>query len=105
MKQNRYQTGHVEVQTCIFVSAAQKFVQQVAELPADQGVAGQRQVQGVGPEAGGAALLVGPHDDGCPGVKETRQQLPTNRPVVPTLDSQQGKTKENPQFLLNFIAI
>lgn len=60
------------------MSPAQHFVQQVAELPADQGVAGQRQVQGVGPEAGGAALLVGSHDDGCPVVKETRQQTPTN---------------------------
>lgn len=53
------------------MSPAQHFVQQVAELPADQRVAGQWQVQGVGPEAGRAALLVGSHDDGCTAVKET----------------------------------
>lgn len=44
---------------------------QVAELPADHGVAGQREVDGVGPEGGGAALLVGSQDDICPAVKET----------------------------------
>lgn len=53
------------------MSAPQHFVQQVAELPADHGVAGQREVDGVGPEGGGAALLVGSHDDVCTAVKET----------------------------------
>lgn len=60
----------MEAQTCISVSLAQHFVQQVAELPADQGVAGQRQVQGVGPEAGRAPLLMGSHDDRLTAVKE-----------------------------------
>lgn len=46
-------------------------MQQVAELPADHGVAGQGEVDGVGPEGGGAALLVGSHDDICTAVKET----------------------------------
>lgn len=46
-------------------------MQQVAELPADHGVAGQREVDGVGPEGGGAALLVCSHDDICTAVKET----------------------------------
>lgn len=60
----------MEAQTCISVSLAQHFVQQVAELPADQGVAGQRQVQGVGPEAGRTPLLMGSHDDRFTAVKE-----------------------------------
>lgn len=56
-------TVSVRVLNHISVSPAQHFVQQVAELPADQGVAGQRQVQGVGPEAGRTPLLMGSHDD------------------------------------------
>lgn len=40
------------------MSVSEQFVQQVAELPADHGVAGQRQVEGVGPEGGGSTLLM-----------------------------------------------
>lgn len=87
----------VEVQTYISVSPTQHFVQQVAELPADQGVAGQRQVQGVGPEGGRAALLVGSHDDSCPAVKETRQQ-PTNWPVVALFGFSPGRNKVGSLF-------
>lgn len=47
----------------VAVSSSQHFVQQVAELPADHGVAGQRQVEDVGPEGGGSALLVAAQDD------------------------------------------
>ncbi len=53
------------------MSVPQHFVQQVAKLPADHGVAGQRQVEGVGPEGGGSALLVCSHDDVITAVKET----------------------------------
>lgn len=45
-------------------------MQQVAELPADHGVTGQGQVQGVGPEGGSATLLIRPHDDVFTAVKE-----------------------------------
>lgn len=46
-------------------------MQQVAELPADHGVAGQRQIQGVGPEGGSSTLLMTSHDDSFTAVKET----------------------------------
>ena len=46
-------------------------MKKVAELPADHGVAGQRQVQGVGPEGGSSTLLMCSHDDGITAVKET----------------------------------
>lgn len=46
-------------------------MQQVAELPADHGVAGQRQVQDVGPEGGGSTLLMCAHEDIFTAVKET----------------------------------
>lgn len=53
------------------MSIAEHFVQQVAELPADNGVAGQRQVQDVGPEGGGSTLLMCSHEDIFTAVKET----------------------------------
>lgn len=53
----------VRISDSISVSASEHFVQQVAELPADHGVAGQRQVEGVGPEGGGSTLLMCSHDD------------------------------------------
>jgi len=57
-------------------------VQQVAELPADDGVAGQRQVEGVGPEGGGSALLVRPHDDdGTAAVKEDQKNTDAQTPL------------------------
>lgn len=46
-------------------------MQQVAELPADHGVAGQREVDGVGPKGGGSALFMRPQDNVCAAVKET----------------------------------
>lgn len=42
----------------VAMSVPQHFVQQVAELPANDGVAGQRQVEDVRPHGGRPALLV-----------------------------------------------
>ena len=42
-----------------------------AELPADDGVAGEGDVKHVGPVRRGPGLLVGPHDDVSTVVKET----------------------------------
>lgn len=61
----------MQSQPYISVSIPENFVQQVAELPADHGVAGQRQVQDVGPEGGGSTLLMCTHDDVCTAVKQT----------------------------------
>ena len=57
--------------TYISVSAPENFVQQIAKLPADHGVAGQRQIQDVGPEGGGSTLFVRSYDDIFTAVKET----------------------------------
>lgn len=61
----------LQIQTHISVSVPEHFVQQIAELPADHGVAGQRQVQDVGPEGGSSTLLMCSHDDIFTAVKET----------------------------------
>lgn len=57
---------------CIYISVSvpQHFVQQVAKLPADYGVARQRQIQDVGPESGGSPLLVSSQDDIITAVKK-----------------------------------
>lgn len=49
----------------ISVSVPQDFVQYVAELPAEDGAAGQREAQSVGPEGVGSLLPVSPQDDSC----------------------------------------
>lgn len=46
-------------------------MQQVADLPADQGLAGQRQVGDVRPEGGGSALFVSSQNYICVDVRET----------------------------------
>lgn len=62
--------------TCIAVAVPQDFMQDVAELPAEDGVAGQREAQRVGPEGVGALLPVSPQDDACvQGVKEEQPPL------------------------------
>lgn len=66
----------------ISVSFPEHFVQQVAKLPADHGVAGQRQVPDVGPEGGGSTLLVCSQDDILTAAKEPHQQ--TNEKKEPT---------------------
>lgn len=56
--------------TNVMVSVPEDFVQHVAELPADDGVGGERQVDDERPERCGSALLMGPHDDVRTVVKE-----------------------------------
>lgn len=51
--------------TYIAVAVPQDFVQDVAELPAEDGVAVQREAQRVGPEGVGALLPVSPQNDPC----------------------------------------
>lgn len=55
----------------ISVATPQYFVQEVAELPADHGVAGQREVDGVGPKGCGSTLFMCPQDNIYTAVKET----------------------------------
>lgn len=55
----------------VSVASPQHFVQQVAELPADHRVAGEREVDGVGPKGCGSALFMCPKDNICTAVKET----------------------------------
>lgn len=69
------------------MSVPQHFVQQVAELPADHGVAGQRQVEGVGPEGGGPALFMRPHDDVITAVKEKLQNTNKQSELERKLDT------------------
>lgn len=45
------------------MAVAQDFVQHVAELPAEDRVAGQGEAQGVGPEGEGPLLPVSAQDD------------------------------------------
>lgn len=47
----------------IAVSVPQDFVQYMAELPAENGAAGQREAQSIGPEGVGSLLPVSPQDD------------------------------------------
>lgn len=60
--------------THIRVAVAQDLVQDVAELPAEDGTAGQGQPDGVGPEGERTLLVVCPQDDPCPAVKANRTQ-------------------------------
>lgn len=56
-QQQKHPTSYIDV------SVPQDFVQHVAELPAEDGAAGQRETQGVGPEGVGSFLPVSPQDD------------------------------------------
>lgn len=62
--------------TYIAVSVPQDFMQDVAELPAEDGVAGQREAQRVGPEGVGALLPVGPQNDPCG--NDVKNEQPTH---------------------------
>lgn len=69
------------------VAIPQHFVKHVAELPAEDGVAGQREAQGIGPESKGSLLSVGPQNDPCRAVKEeprskTQSQNTTSRSLT-----------------------
>lgn len=55
--------------THIGVAIAQNLVQDMAELPAEDGAAGQGQPDGVGPEGEGSLLVVRPQNDPFPTVK------------------------------------
>lgn len=57
--------------TYISVSIPEDFVNQIAKLPAHNGVAGQRQVQDIRPEGRSSTLFMSSHDDICTTVKET----------------------------------
>ena len=62
--------GDMNGMTNVMVPVPEDFVQHVAELPADDGVGGERQVDDERPERCGSALLMGPHDDVGTVVKE-----------------------------------
>lgn len=51
------------------MAVAQNLVQDMAELPAEDGAAGQGQPDGVGPEGERSLLMVRPQDDPFPAVK------------------------------------
>lgn len=57
----------------VAVSIPQDFVQYVAELPAEDGAAVQREAQRVGPEGVGSLLPVSPQDDSCCSVVQEAQ--------------------------------
>lgn len=57
----------------VAVSVPQDFVQYVAELPAEDGAAVQREAQRVGPEGVGSLLPVSPQDDSCCSVVKEAQ--------------------------------
>lgn len=57
----------------VAVSVPQDFVQYVAELPAEDGAAVQREAQRVGPEGVGSLLPVSPQDDSCCSVVQEAQ--------------------------------
>lgn len=61
----------LNVWTCISVSIPEQFVQQVTELPADHRVAGEWQVEGVGPKGGSSTLFMTPHNNIFTAVRET----------------------------------
>lgn len=47
------------------MAVPQDFVEDMAELPAEDGAAGQREAQSVRPEGEGSLLPVSPQDDSC----------------------------------------
>jgi len=64
--------GHFGGDTHVGVAVAQNLVQDMAELPAEDGTAGQGQPDGVGPEGECTLLVVRPQDDPFPVVKANR---------------------------------
>lgn len=70
------QEGGGRGDTHVGVAVAQDLVQDVAELPAEDGTAGQGQPDGVGPEGEGSLLVVGAQDDPFQG---SQGQLDTHR--------------------------
>lgn len=58
------------------MAVTQDLVQDVAELPAEDGTAGQGQPDGVGPEGERSLLVVCPQDDPC---QCSQGQLDTHR--------------------------
>lgn len=57
------------------MTVAQNLVQDMAELPAEDGAAGQGQPDGVGPEGERSLLMVRPQDDPFPAVKANRAHV------------------------------
>lgn len=55
------------VATHIRVSVSEHLVEDVAELPAEDGATGERQTNGVGPEGEGPLLMVSAQNDACQG--------------------------------------
>lgn len=53
--------------THIRVSVSEHLVEDVAELPAEDGATGERQTNGVGPEGEGPLLMVSAQNDACQG--------------------------------------
>ena len=71
--------------THIGVAVTQDFVQDMAELPAEDGAAGQGQPNGVGPEGEGTLLMVRPQNNPFPSVKAN----PMEKPIPPQPHSPQ----------------
>lgn len=65
----------------IAVSVPQDFVQYVAELPAEDGAAGQREAQSIGPKSVGSLLPVSPQDDSCCRVVKEAQTITGLLPI------------------------
>lgn len=63
--QKAVRAGLGDLAPYVAVSVTQDFVQDVAELPAENGATGQREAQSVGPEGVGSLLPVSPQDDSC----------------------------------------
>lgn len=55
------------VTTHIRVSVSENFVKDMAELPAEDGAAGQWQANGIGPEGEGPLLMVSAQNDALDG--------------------------------------
>lgn len=75
--------GDMNGMTNVMVPVPEDFVQHVAELPADDGVGGERQVDDERPERCGSALLMGPHDDVGTVVKEEPMMYIKHRQTPP----------------------
>lgn len=69
------QEGHFGGDTHVGVAIAQDLVQDVAELPAEDGAAGQGQPDGVGPEGERSLLVVRPQNDPFPLVKANQTHM------------------------------
>ena len=62
--------------THIGVPIPEDLVEHVAELPAEDGTAGQREPNGVGPEGEGPLLVVSAQDDACQVKAKCTRQSP-----------------------------